>query len=73
MPTNSLHLLIHIADPHSRPVVITIFVRSVCPSNLAKQKFDVRIVIATGVRNGGSGQVDHCLHTCSLFSLQYHF
>ena len=53
-----LHILIHSADPQSRPVVITIFTHvvrlSVCQSvptfqNLAKQNnFQVRIVIATG-------------------------
>ena len=47
-------LLIHQADPQSRPVVITIFARVVCPSiptfqNLAKQNnSQVRIVIDTG-------------------------
>ena len=46
-------LLIHEADPQSRPIVITIFERVVRPSvltfqNLAKQNnFQARIVMAT--------------------------
>ena len=49
-----MSVLIHEADPQSRPVVITIFTHVVRPyvptfQNLTKQNnFQVRIVIATG-------------------------
>ena len=40
--------LIHRADPQSRPVVIIIFIHGVCTSVHKQNKFQVRIVIATG-------------------------
>ena len=54
MIANRSYFLIHEADPHSRPAVITIFALGVCPyvptfPNLTKQgNFQVRIVIAFG-------------------------
>ena len=66
-------LLIHEVNPQSRPVVITIFARVVCPSvptfkNLAKQnKFQVRIVIATGETVGLASWIINGTHVLFFF------
>ena len=72
-------LLIHVPDPQSRPVIITIFT-CVCSSvlphfskNLVKQnKFQARIVISTGRTMGMAEGIMFSLFICILRSIAWH-
>ena len=64
-----MDILIHKADPQSRPVVITILTRGVCTvptfQNLSKQNnFQLKIVLATG---GNVGLVEWIIDSIHVY------